>query len=80
MFLNHDAKIRLFHETTKLFLLNSVKILILIFLTNRPFVPRETITLPPFHVKHYFYESLTVLKCVKVGTARLRQKACQSVL
>ena len=44
MFLNHDAKIRLFHETTKLFLLNSVKILILIFLTNRPFVPRETIT------------------------------------
>jgi len=42
MFLNHDAKIRLFHETTKLFLLNSAKILILIFLTNRPFVPRET--------------------------------------
>ena len=45
MFLNHVAKIRLFYETTKLFLLNSVKILILIFLTNRPpFVPRETIT------------------------------------
>ena len=44
------------------------------------FVPRETSTLPPFHVKHYFYESLTAFTMLNNRNCGTQQKACQSVL